>query len=307
MLDAGDALFDNQYLVPAKAASSKLKAKTILSSTQDMGDYIYNVGNHDLAAGFEFLKEMDSTYDISFISSNIVLSGTNDLAFEDHRIIEQNNLKIGIFGLMRAIPPFVTEVEVLDISAIAQKKIKELRPQVDILVLLLNAEKDIYNKIQSNFQGIDYIFSSRETTRTRPESKQNINGPLKYNFGIQGKYIGRFDISLKDTGQPIKDITVPMVTIKSFEDRLNNLQKQDPSKPLEELYKNNVSALNLIGKLKQGIAESKKQTKDIANFSYFNLIYLSSKIPSEKKLLNLVNQTLKTCDELDKQGKKTSP
>ena len=76
---------------------------------------------------------------------------------------------------------------------------------------------------------------------------------------------------------------------------------------LEELYKDNVSALNLIGRLKQGIAESKKQTKDVENYSYFNLIYLSSKIPSEKKLLNLVNQTLKTCDELDKQGKKTSP
>lgn len=293
--------------MPSKAASSKLKAKTILSSTQDMGDYIYNVGNHDLAAGFGFLEEMDSTYDISFISSNIVLSGTNDLAFEDHRIIERNNLKIGIFGLMRAIPPFVTEVEALDISATAQKKIKELRPQVDILVLLLNAERDIYKKIQTNFQGIDYIFSSRETTRTRPESKQNTDGPLKYNFGIQGKYIGRFDISLKDNDQPIKDITVPMMTIKSYEDRLNNLQKQDPSKPLEELYKDNVSALNLIGRLKQGIAESKKQTKDVANYSYFNLIYLSSKIPSEKKLLNLVNQTLKTCDELDKQGKKTSP
>lgn len=61
LLDAGDALFENYYLINGKVASSKLKAKTILESTAKMGDYIYNVGYQDLAAGFEFIKEMEAS------------------------------------------------------------------------------------------------------------------------------------------------------------------------------------------------------------------------------------------------------
>ena len=41
-----------------------------------MGEYLYNVGNHDFAAGYEFLVEMQSKYDVGFISSNIVKAGT---------------------------------------------------------------------------------------------------------------------------------------------------------------------------------------------------------------------------------------
>ena len=73
--------FDNQYLVPNKEESSKLKANTILSTTQKMGEYIYNVGNHDFAAGYEFLVEMQSKYDVGFISSNIVKTGTDESLF----------------------------------------------------------------------------------------------------------------------------------------------------------------------------------------------------------------------------------
>ena len=102
------------------------------------------------------------------------------------------------------------------------------------------------------------------------------------------------DIKIADKSKPIDDITAPMMTIKTFEARLNNLQKKDPSKPLEEIYRSNLNALNLIARLKQGIKDSKEKTSNLTNSSYFNLIYLNSKVPSEKATLNLVNETLKT-------------
>ena len=71
------------------------------------------------------------------------------------------------------------------------------------------------------------------------------------------KYVGRFDIKIADKSKPIEDITQMMMTIKTFEARLNNLQKKDPSKPLEEIYRSNLNALNLIERLKQGIKDSK--------------------------------------------------
>ena len=100
------------------------------------------------------------------------------------------------------------------------------------MVLLLNADKK-HNELSSDLKTVDYLFLSRETTRTRPEAKQPENGPLKYCFGIQGKYVGRFDIKIADKSKPIEDITAPMMTIKTFEARLNN-SKEDPVSRLKK-------------------------------------------------------------------------
>ena len=39
-----------------------------------------------------------------------------------------------------------------------KNKIEELRPQVDILVLLLNADKEAHNELSSDLKTVDYVF-----------------------------------------------------------------------------------------------------------------------------------------------------
>ena len=161
LLDAGDALFENYYLINGKVASSKLKAKTILESTAKMGDYIYNIGYQDLAAGFEFIKEMEASYGTQYVSSNILKAGTDELAFNPHRIIKRGELNIGIFGLTTKLPSSVNAITVKDYIQTAKEKIAELRPQVDVLVMLLNATRIQNIDATNDFAGVDYIFSSR--------------------------------------------------------------------------------------------------------------------------------------------------
>ncbi|HCI16447.1 MAG TPA: hypothetical protein DE027_06405, partial [Candidatus Marinimicrobia bacterium] len=220
-----------------KEASSKLKAKTLLESSATMGDYIYNVGYFDLAAGYEFLQEMKTTFGTNFISSNIVKAGTEELAFIPHEIIEKNGLKIGVFGITTALPAAEKAIEVKDYVESAKMKIAELRPQVDLLVMLFNSTRVQAVNAMDDLSEVDYIYLSRETTRTRPEKTQDSRLPLTYSFGIQGKYVGRFDLDISDNTQPIKDVTSAMMTVSIFEERLNNLQKRDPNRPLEEIYK----------------------------------------------------------------------
>ena len=66
LLDAGDALFENYYLLKEKLPSAKLRAKTVLESTAKMGDYIYNVGQYDFAAGYNFIKQLENSNDNIF-------------------------------------------------------------------------------------------------------------------------------------------------------------------------------------------------------------------------------------------------
>ena len=295
-------MFDNYYLVAGKEASSKLKAKTLLESSATMGDYIYNVGYFDLAAGYEFLQEMKTTFGTNFMSSNIVKAGTEELAFIPHEIIEKNGLKIGVFGITTALPATEKAIEVKDYVESAKIKIAELRPQVDLLVMLFNSTRVQAFNAMDDLSEVDYIYLSRETTRTRPEKSQDPQLPLTYGFGIQGKYVGRFDVDIADKTQPIKDITSAMMTVSIFEQRLNNLQKRDLNQPLEEIYKNNPNVLNMVSQYKDGLAKSKSVLTDGLNTSFYSLIPLGRGVASEKTLLAVVDETLKTCNTLDKKG-----
>ena len=302
LLDAGDALFELNILVNGKEASSKLRAKTVFESTAKMGNYIYNVGHNDFAAGLDFLKQLEISANNNFISSNIVKVGTDDLAFKSHTIIERNGIKVGVFGILSSLPASMKELELKDALSVINSKVEELRPQVDVLVMLINANKIQLDKLVSQTKNVDYVFSSRETSRTRPERKQADGNPMLYGTGIQGKYLGRVDLKLIDKNKPINDITGSMMTVDLFNERLNNLQKRNPDKPLEDVYKNNSNVLNMIQKFRNGLKESESSIDKYSNTSFYSLIALNGNVSSEKKLLSLVDQTLKTCESLDKQS-----
>jgi len=302
LLDAGDALFDSDYLLKQKLPSAKLKAKTVAESTAKMGNYIYNVGQYDFAGGYTFLKELQTSFNANFISSNLFLKGTDNLAFKNHEIIDNNGIKIGIFGIITDIPSMVNELELKDPVLVAQSKIKELRPQVDLLIMLLNASIPQLQDLMPNFEGVDYVFSSRETGRTRPETSQKEGQPLRYGTGIQGKYIGRLDVTMSDKTKPVFDVTSEVMAINFYENRLKTLQNKDPRKPLEEIYKNNRSVLDMVERFKKGAADSKTDMQGVENKSFYSLIPLNGGIASEKGLLKLVDQVLETCEELDKKS-----
>ena len=58
----------------------------------------------------------------------------------------------------------------------------------------------------------------------------------------------------------------------------------------------------MVEKFKSGVSESKSDMQGASNKSYYSLIPLSGNVHSEKKILDIVDQVLKTCEELDKQN-----
>ncbi len=80
------------------------------------------------------------------------------------------------------------------------------------------------------------------------------------------------------------------------------MQKRDPNQPLEEIYKNNPNVLNMVSQYKDGLTKSKSALTDGLNTSFYSLIPLGRGVASEKNLLAVVDETLKTCNTLDKKG-----
>ena len=296
-------MFEKPYLVAGKEASYKLRAITVLENTEKMGDYIYNIGGYDLAAGYEFISDYMLKSNIQFISSNLFLKNTDKLAFSDHVIIEDSGLKIGIFGITNMLPEAArNSLEIKNFSSIAKAKISELNPQVDILVMLLNASKKEYSGRLNDFNGVDYIFSSLEEGRTRPEREQPSGNPFQYSLGVQGKYIARLDLKIADKSKPLIDVTSSVMMADLFQNRLDNLQKRDPKKSLETIYKNSPKVLMAVEKFQSGLAASELVVKKTVNQSYYSLIPLNSNVASMKSTLKVVDNVLEICKKLDKKG-----
>ena len=297
-------MFENYYLQKGKEASAMLRAQTVMKYTSKMGDYYYNVGVQDLTAGLDFIQDIEKDNPVFFLSSNLLSSETNELLFKDHVILERNGLKVGIFGVTREIQLDMVGVKTSDYVETAKRKIAQLRPQVDILVMLLNATQRHYQPQLNNFFNVDYIFTSLEDGKTRPEVEQPIGKPFEYRLGIQGKNIGRCDISIADKNKPVRDVSSQMMMAEIFSQRLSKLQEKDPKKKIEDIYKNSPNVLATVERLRKGIESANSVLKNTPNRSSFTFVPLSGSVPSEKSILKEVDKVLETCKELDDKGSK---
>ncbi len=295
-------MFESYYFAKGKEASAKLRAKTVIEHTSKMGDYYYNVGVQDFTAGLSFIKEIENQSNVYFLSANLYDNKSDTLLFNDHIIIERDNLKIGMFGVTRELQIELTGVKVDDYIVTAKKKINELRSQVDILVMLVNATQTHFGPFVKELNGVDYIFSSLDASRTRPEIQQVSGKPLEYKMGVQGKYIGRCDIEIIEKGKPIVDVSNQKMMLDVFSQRLKKLQERDPKRKIEDIYKNSPNVLASIERFRAGIASANATLSNVTNSSSFTLFPLSGLVESEKKTLKAVDQILDKCKKLDEKS-----
>lgn len=290
--------------MPGREASSKLKAQAVIRGCNKIGYQVFNVGKYDLAAGYEFLKSLADSSDCEFISANIIDAVSQERVFKPSIILAQGGIKVGIVGLTTELPRAVNGLAVKDFLETGQEEIKALKAKADIVVVLLNAARVDVAKAKDAFIDADYIFVSRETSRTRPEAPQEEGKAMFYSMNIQGKYIARLDIAIKKEGDPIHDITGAIMAMENLSKRMANLQKRDPGKSLDEIYKDNPNVLEMINKYRNKLSESETTLGNAINTSFYSLLPLNKNIASEQTLLAYVDATLKSCSDLDQRVKR---
>ena len=176
ILDAGDLLFSAAILVGGNEQADKLRANAILKGYERIGCHAVNVGGFDLAAGTAFLQQIVDSTEIPFISANIIDAKSRELLFPPHHIITEGGVTIGVIGLTNLIPTHINDVKVSDFIKTGEAQIAKLKPQVDIIVVLANVNRNMNKAMNAAFADADYIFLSRNTVRTRPGTKQPVMG-----------------------------------------------------------------------------------------------------------------------------------
>ena len=293
-------LFNNSSLVDVQREADILRAKAVIKGYETIGCDVVNVGGFDLAAGLEYLQQVIDSTNIPFISANIIDSRTNQKLFPPHHIIENDGISIGIIGLTNLIPSHTDKVKVEDFITVGKAQIDELRNKVDIVVVLANVNRDKNEEMNEEFIDADYIFVSRNTTRTRPGTEQPLQGPFTYGSNIQGKYLAQIDINLTKVDSPLVDVSSMHTQIDNIDKRLERFQNKDPKKSMEDIYADQPRIIKLIDELRTNREAYENNIQLAKNTSSYKSVSLSRKIDDDQEMLAYVNDVLQQCEKVTK-------
>ena len=299
ILDAGDAFFASAVLANRNAEGDKLQAKGLLQGYATIGCDALNVGGFDLAAGKDFLMSLAEGSSIPFISANLT-DTENNLLFLPFTIVENNGFKVGVTGVSDLIPDHIKDVKKRPYIEAANNVIAEMKSQVDFVVLLANVHRNKFKGLAEKFPNVDYIFVSRNTQRSRSETKQTEGGPYVYSSGNQGKYLTVVEIALNDPSQPIMDISAAKGKISNISKRLKKLQEKDPDRTIEEIYADKPNVLKLVTDYREQLVKYESIMANAINTTKFQSIPLSKSVGEDSELLAFVDETLATCSALRK-------
>ena len=222
------------------------------------------------------------------------------MLFPPYQIVERQNLTVGIVGLTTLVPDTLSGVKVSDHIVAGNNQIKELKDKVDLIVILINSDRKEHQKHPAEFPDADFIFVSGSNNRTRPHMPQKEGGPYLYSSGKQGKYMMVLDLDIKQYNTPIVDVSSHEEKIKSVNRRFERLQKKDPTKSLDELYKGQPNVMKLIVQYRQDIKDAEVALANSVNTMKFQSIALSKKIKDDPDMLSFVDTSLLTCTKLNK-------
>src|ERR1044071_783343 len=105
------------------------------------------IGNHEFDYGSDNFEKQMNRVPFPVLGANIFYKGTNHPYSRPYTIIERNGIRLGVIGIIGedarsvALPSGITGLDFMDPIPIVRELVKELKPQVDLIVVLAHQGK----------------------------------------------------------------------------------------------------------------------------------------------------------------------
>ncbi len=145
---------------------AKAAAELLLDFYQEMGYSVVAVGQKDLAAGLDFLKNSAASRGIILISANLTKNGKK--LFPSDAVVEKNGVNIGFTAVTscNVVRYHRGEIECITPETALSSELPALRERCDFVVLLSNAGDGVNRRIAAKFPEIDLIIKSGYGSKT---------------------------------------------------------------------------------------------------------------------------------------------
>jgi 2',3'-cyclic-nucleotide 2'-phosphodiesterase (5'-nucleotidase family) len=213
---------------PTEAGDARTAA--LLDAMVTLGYKAINVGDRDLAFGYDEFVERTHGLPMDFVSTNIVRRGTSSPVFKPYSVVEVTgtsgrSVRIGVLGVIRYSPvwqkagPAGGNLATAPPADMVRTYLPELRKQADFVVLLAAVSKEDAQDLAKAFPDLDLIVGAYGGIYSAVEETE---GRVRIIYvGNQGKRFAESRIVL-DARRHVSDI----VTYLHF---LNARYPEDPT------------------------------------------------------------------------------
>jgi 2',3'-cyclic-nucleotide 2'-phosphodiesterase (5'-nucleotidase family) len=176
-----------------------LRTATLLQAMKRMGYKAVNVGERDMAMGYDDFVKRTEKLGITFISTNIVKQGTKEPIFPPSTVVEVKGtdgktVRVGVLGVDRYSPvwqkagPAGINLGMATPADMIATYLPPLRAKSDLVVLLAGITKEDAHDLAKRFPDIDLIVGAYGGVFNTVEESEGKTGV--YYTGNQGKRIG---------------------------------------------------------------------------------------------------------------------
>ena len=165
-----------------------------------------NVGDRELALGYDEFMSRAKGVSYPFISANIVRRDTQEPVFPPYAIVQATSpdgkarLKVGVLGATRYNPLFLkagpgnSNLVIVKPEEVLPRYIDEVRAKSDVVILLAALHKEEAKRIVRRVPGIRFVVAAYGGIITAREEKEA--GAWLLYAGNQGKRVGETRVFL---------------------------------------------------------------------------------------------------------------
>jgi len=216
LLDGGDSFLSKKN-VP------ELRAETSVEGMNLMHYDGLNIAEGELSLGPDFFKKLKKEARFPFLSANVYWKKNDQPVGQTYLIKRFDGFKVGVIGLVS--PDFFTskfpykdDLVVKDPELTLKKILPEIKPGVDVLVLLSHLGKKATRELADHIPGIDVAIIGHDYG-VKYKAELVGNTILVQNCK-KGEFLGMLDLTLGQDG-----------SIKKYENKLAALTKNSPVDP----------------------------------------------------------------------------
>jgi len=205
LLDAGDSLFGDRLL------GQQTQGKGVVEAMNLLGYDAMALGGGDMRLGLDTLRQRMAEAEFSFLSANVVLSGTETLFTEPYVIKEMGDYRVAIIGLTEPGAADVVQgaVTVLNPIETARRYVAEVSSKAGVIIVLSHIGVEENMKLAEEVEGIDLIVSGAGQVLPGQAVQNETTGALIVQAevpspGHTGRMVGAARLQIDSQGE-IKD------------------------------------------------------------------------------------------------------
>jgi 2',3'-cyclic-nucleotide 2'-phosphodiesterase (5'-nucleotidase family) len=242
VLDGGDALVLSFFGRGSEREKARRRAEVVLKIYERIGYDALNIGDTDLGLGVEYLRSLQKTPKIPFLSANLKDKKTGRPIFKSHLVKEVDGMRIGIIGLLTPdIHPFIQKelksYFIEDPIKAALETINRYLADCDHVIALAHLTPTEIQTFTKRIPKISIIIGGNDRSFIFPKQ---FDHSIYVQTDAFGAHVGRMNLKLLKGSNEFVDVlprTMIQKNIKEIQKKIEDPQYAKEIEKLQEMQK----------------------------------------------------------------------